>query len=94
MAGVVNRLSDLYWELQAANEPVGLEEFTERAAAGEYGEVTREELRAFLQVVEERLVRQVERRKTGAHDAVTAEEVVDETRAWIADLATKFCEGR
>ena len=93
MAVVVNRLSDLYWELQAANEPAGLEEFTERAAAGEYGEVTREELRAFLQAVEERLVRQVERRKIGAHDALTSEELVDETRAWIADLTAKFCEG-
>jgi hypothetical protein len=94
MASVANRLSELYWELQAANEAVGLEEFTERAAAGEYDEVTREELRAFLHAVEERLVRQVERRETGAHDAVTAEELVDETRAWIADLTAKFCEGR
>ncbi|HEV8675748.1 MAG TPA: hypothetical protein VGX21_17015 [Methylomirabilota bacterium] len=86
-------LSDLYWELQTDEEPIGLEEFVNRAVAGAYGTVTREELREFLGAVEARLVVQIEQGSGGAHDAVAPEELIDETHAWIDDLVTKFCEG-
>jgi hypothetical protein len=87
------RFSDLYWELQTDEDPIGLEEFVNRAVAGDYGEVTRDELREFLRAVEERLVAQIEQGEGSAHDAVARDEVVDETHAWIDDLVSKFCDG-
>ena len=90
---VTDRLTDLYWELQTGDEAVGLEEFTTRAAAGEYGAVTRDDLRGFLRTVEQRLVRQLERADPGPHATATAEELVEETRGWIEDLIARFCEG-
>lgn len=88
-----NRLAEIYWELQADETPVGLEEFLGRAVAGEHGPVTREELREFLRAVEERLVSRIERGEESPHDATAHEDLVEETRAWIDDLITKFCEG-
>jgi len=90
---MVDRLAELYWELQSEEEPIGLEEFTARAAAGEYGEVTQADLCGFLRAVEERLVRQLERTNPGAHAAATPEELVEETRGWIDDLIGRFCQG-
>jgi hypothetical protein len=89
---VVDRLIDLYWELQASEEGIGLEEFVARAAAGEYGKATGEDLREFLRAVEERLVRRLERERADAHATATTEELVDETRAWIEDLISRFCD--
>jgi hypothetical protein len=89
---VVDRLDELYWELQSGDEPIGLEEFTARAAAGEYGPVSRGELCGFLRAVEARLVRQLERADPGAHAAATPEELVEETRDWIAELIGRYCE--
>ncbi len=89
-----DRLSETYWELQTDEEqPIGLEEFLTRVVAGEYGPVTREELREFLRAVEERLVARIEQGEGSAHDAADREDLVDETRSWIDDLVTKFCEG-
>jgi hypothetical protein len=87
----MDRLSETYWELQADENPIGLEEFVGRVAAGEYGPVTKAELREFLRTVEARLVHQIEQGET-AHDGAAREELIDETRAWIEDLITKFCE--
>jgi hypothetical protein len=88
----MDRLSEEYWDLQGADPPVGLEEFLDRAVAGEYGPVTREELRVFLAAVEERLVAGIERGEGSAHDATDRDDLVEETRAWIDDLTGKFCE--
>jgi len=44
----MDRLSETYWELQADENPIGLEEFVGRVAAEEYGPVTKAELREFL----------------------------------------------
>ena len=88
----MDRLSETYWELQADENPMDLEEFVGRAAAGEYGPVTKAELREFLREVEARLVHQIEQGEEGAHDAAPREELIDETRLWIDDLITKFCE--
>jgi hypothetical protein len=92
MAGV-DRLSEIYWELQTDEDPIGLEEFLHRAVGGEHGAVTPEEVRTFLRSVEERLVAQIEHGPGTAHDAADPEDLVDETRGWIDDLVTKFCEG-
>ncbi len=91
MGPAVDRLSETYWELQTDENPMGLEEFVGRAAAGEYGPVTKAELAEFLRAVEARLVHQIEQGET-AHDGAAREELIDETRAWIEDLITKFCE--
>ena len=56
----MDRLSETYWELQADENPIGLEEFVGRVAAEEYGPVTKAELREFLRTVEARLVHQIE----------------------------------
>ena len=88
---MVDRLSEIYWELQGAVDPTGLEEFTERAAAGEHGPVTADELRAFLGAVEERLVRRIQGESSSAHNAAAADDLADETRAWIEDLIAKHC---
>ncbi len=89
----MDRLSDVYWDLQSEAEPVGLEEFVQQAVAGTYGPVTGEELCAFLRAVEERLVTRIERGEGTVHEATAREELVDETRAWIDDLVGKFCQG-
>jgi hypothetical protein len=87
----VDRLSETYWELQSDENPIGLEEFVGRAAAGEYGPVTKDDLRELLRDVEARLVHQIEEGET-AHDAAAREELIEETRSWIDDLITRFCE--
>ncbi len=88
----MHRLSEIYWELQTDDDPVGLEAFLDRAVTGEYGPVTKAELRAFLGEVEERLVHRIEQGEGGAHDGAAREELVDETRSWIEDLGSKYCE--
>ena len=88
-----DRLSEIYWDLQGEDPPVGLEEFLNRAVAGEYGPATREELRAFLGAVEERLLAGIERGEGSAHDAAARDDLLDETRAWIDELVGKFCDG-
>jgi hypothetical protein len=86
-----DRLSEAYRDLQGEDPPVGLEEFLDRAVAGEFGPVTQEELRAFLGEVEEQLVARIERGEASAHEAAAGDDLVEETRAWIDELATKFC---
>ena len=88
----MDRLAEIYWELQTDENPVGLEAFLDGAATGEYGPATRAELQAFLAEVEERLVYRIEHGEGGAHDAAAREELVDETRSWIDDLRSKYCE--
>jgi hypothetical protein len=89
---MADRLSELYWELQTDEQPIGLEEFLNRAVAGDYGPVTREELRGFLREVETRLCDRIERGEGSAHDGAARDELVDETHGWIDDLVTKFCD--
>lgn len=88
----MHRLAELYWELQTDETPVGLEAFLDRAVTGEYGPVTKAELRVFLGEVEEQLVHRMEQGEGGAHDAAAREELIDETRSWIDDLSSKYCE--
>lgn len=88
----VDRLAEIYWELQTDENPVALEEFLDQAVTGEYGPVTKAELRAFLGEVEARLIHQIEEGEGGAHDAAARDELADETRGWIEDLVTRFCE--
>lgn len=88
----VDHLSEIYWGLQTDEDPVALEEFLDRAVTGEYGPVTKSELRAFLGEVEARLIHQIEEGGGGAHDAAARDELADETRNWIDDLVTRFCE--
>lgn len=87
----MERLSEIYWELQTDAEPIGLEEFVQRAVAGQYGPVNRDELCAFLRAVEERLVHGIEAGET-AHDGAARDDLVEETHGWIDDLIAKFCE--
>lgn len=87
----MERLSEIYRELQTDDDPIGLEEFVQRAVAGQYGPVGRDELCAFLRSVEERLVHRIEAEET-AHDGAARDDLVEETRGWIDDLITKFCE--
>ena len=90
MVGAMAHLSEIYWELQGDEDPVGLEEFVARAAAGAYGSVTKAQLSEFLHDVEARLIRQIEQEEGGAHDEAAREELLDETRGWIEDLITRF----
>jgi hypothetical protein len=90
---MVERLSEVYWDLQNEEQPMGLEEFVQRAVAGEYGPVSPDELRAFLRSVEERLIVQIQRRQGTAHEATAGEELMEETRGWIEELIGKFCDG-
>jgi hypothetical protein len=92
MGAGMDRLSEIYWGLQADEEPVALEEFLDRAVAGEYGPVTKAELRACLGEVEARLIHQIEEGGGGAHDAAARDELAEETRGWIEDLVSRFCE--
>jgi hypothetical protein len=85
-------LSETYWELQSDDDPVGLEAFLDGAVSGTYGSATKVELQAFLAEVEEQLVYRIEQGEGGAHDAAAREELVDETRSWIDDLRSKYCE--
>ena len=39
-----------------------------------------------------RLIHQIEEGGGGAHDAAARDEMADETRNWIDDLVTRFCE--
>jgi hypothetical protein len=88
---MADRLTELYWELQTDDQPIGLEEFLNRAVAGDYGPVSREELRAFLREVEARLCDRIERGES-AHDGAARDDLVDETHGWIEDLVSKFCD--
>ncbi len=54
--------------------------------------MTKSELRTFLGEVEARLIHQIEEGGGGAHDAAARDELADETRNWIDDLVTRFCE--
>jgi hypothetical protein len=85
-------LSEIYWELQSETDPIGLEEFLDRAVAGEYGPVGREDLRACLEEVGARLVHRIERGEGGAHEAAARDDLVEETRSWIEDLIARYCE--
>ena len=89
----MERLSEIYWELQTEEEPVGLEEFVAQACQGQYGTVTRDELRAFLREVEGRLVHKIEQDEGSAHDAVARDDLIDETHGWIDDLIGRYCDG-
>ena len=91
MSDAMDRLSETYWELQGDEDPIGLEEFVGRAAAGAYGPVTKAELCEFLHEVEARLVHRIEHEESGAHDEAAREELVDETRGWIEELISRFC---
>ncbi|HEV8309986.1 MAG TPA: hypothetical protein VGW35_20170 [Methylomirabilota bacterium] len=88
----MDRLSEIYWELQTDEEPIGLEAFVDRAGSGDYGPVSREDLRVFLRAVEERLIHQIEKGEGSAHDAAVGEDLIEETRGWIGDLIDRFCE--
>jgi hypothetical protein len=92
MGAGMDRLSGIYWELQTDETPVALEEFLDRAVTGEYGPVTKAELREFLGEVEARLIHRIEEGEGGAHDAAARDELADETRGWIEDLVARFCE--
>jgi hypothetical protein len=92
MAGGMERLSEIYWELQSEEEPVSLEEFVAQACRGEYGPASPDEVRAFLREVEERLVHRIEQGEGGAHDQVGLDDLVDETHGWIDDLIGRYCE--
>jgi hypothetical protein len=89
----VERLSEIYWELQTDEEPIGLEEFVHRACRGDYGPANRDDLRAFLREVEARLVLQIEQGEGSAHDAVARDDLIDETHGWIDELIGRYCEG-
>jgi hypothetical protein len=92
MGSEMERLSETYWELQGDENPIGLEEFVGRAAAGAYGPVAKAERGAFLHEVEDRLIHQIEHGEGGAHDEAARDELIDETHGWIEDLITRFCE--
>ena len=88
----MERLSEVYWELQSEEEPVGLEEFVTQACRGEHGPASPDELRAFLREVEERLVYRIEQGEGGAHDQMARDDLVEETHGWIEDLIGRYCE--
>jgi hypothetical protein len=88
----MERLSEVYWELQTEEEPVGLEEFLAQASRGEYGPASHDDLRAFLREVEARLIHRIEQGEGSAHDAVAPDDMIDETRGWIDELIDRYCE--
>jgi hypothetical protein len=88
----VDRLAETYWELQGADDPIGLEEFVGRASAGEYGPVTKDDLRELLREAESRLVHQIEQGEASAHEAAAGDDLIEETRSWIEELIARFCE--
>ena len=88
----MDRLDETYWELQGADDPIGLEEFLGRAAGGEYGPVTKADLRELLRAVEARLVHQIEQGEESAHEAAVGDDLIEETRSWIEELVARFCE--
>ncbi len=87
----MERLSEIYWDLQSEADPIALEDFLDRAAAGEYGPVTADELRAFLREVEARLIHRIEYEESSALEAAAHDELIDETRSWIEDLVGRYC---
>lgn len=88
------RLLALYWE-QFAEEQVSLEEFCRRAAAGELGDYTPDDLRAFLLAVESNILSNIQAMVEVNPELETLrEERIAETQDMIADLIARYATAK
>ncbi|HEY8418040.1 MAG TPA: hypothetical protein VIK93_08410 [Limnochordales bacterium] len=87
---MVEELMNRYWEIAMESGP-DLEGFVKRAAAGEFGPVTRQDITAFLREVEAITIANIETKASeGGPFASMRDQVIEETRAQITELIQKY----
>lgn len=86
-------LADVYWDVML-EEPLDLEPFVRRAAAGEWGLYSAAEVRDFLRQVEQDILGSIATRSgsMGVGPGV-AEARAEETRQMIEDLIRRYAAG-
>lgn len=89
---MVEELMNRYWDMAMESGP-DLEGFVKRAAAGEFGPVSRADITAFLREVEAITIANIETKASeGGVFARMKDEVIQETRAQIHELIEKYGE--
>lgn len=89
---MVQELMEKYWEVSMGGIP-DLEGFVRRVAAGEFGEVSKADITAFLREVEAITIANIETKaEEGGPFAQMKDEVIEETRAQVAALIAAYGE--
>lgn len=89
---MVDELLEKYWEFSMGGAP-DLESFVKRAADGEFGDVAKSDLAAFLREVEAITIANIETKAAeGGPFERMRDDVIDETRAQVAALIAAYCE--
>lgn len=86
----MRKLADVYWE-RMQEEILSLEEFLDRAKAGEFGAYSPEDFVRFLREVEANILHNIDLKLEEApHLAPMREARIEETQAMIAQLIEKY----
>ncbi len=87
---MVEQLLEKYWEVSMSGVP-DLEAFVQRAASGEFGDVSKADITAFLREVEAITVANIETKAAeGGPFAQMKDQVLDETRSQVAALIEAY----
>jgi len=87
---MVEELLEKYWEVSMNSTP-DLEAFVRRVAAGEFGEVLKADITAFLREVEAITIANIETKAAeGGVLAQLKDQVIEETRAQVAALIAQY----
>lgn len=89
---MVQELLDKYWEVSMGEMP-DLEGFVRRVAAGEFGDVAKTAITAFLREVEAITIANIEAKAAeGGVFAQMKEQIIEETREQVAALIAAYGE--
>lgn len=87
---MVQQLLQKYWEVSMGGAP-DLEGFVKRAAHGDFGDITKSDITAFLREVEAITIANIEAKADeGGPFAQMREQVIEETRGQVAALIEAY----
>lgn len=87
---MVQQLLEKYWEVSMSGVP-DLEGFVQRVAAGEFGDVSKADITAFLREVEAITIANIETKaEEGGPFLQMRDQVIEETRAQVAALIATY----
>lgn len=91
---MVEQLLEKYWEVSMGGAP-DLEAFVKRVADGEFGDVAKADITAFLQEVEAITIANIETKAAeGGPFEQMKDDVIEETRAQVEALIAAYGESR
>lgn len=89
---MVQQLLEKYWEVSMSGVP-DLEGFVRRVADGEFGDVAKADITAFLREVEAITIANIETKaEEGGPFAQMRDQVIEETRSQVAALIATYGE--